>query len=98
MQINPHGVYRLRICKNGEWQSVTIDDSIPCEPISHPKFTRSLENDLWPMLIEKAYAKIHRSYFSLRELQVKDVFEDLTGCPTQVIPIEDSAQFKDAIA
>lgn len=66
MQINTNGVYRLRICKNGEWQSVTIDDSVPCEPISHPKFTRSIDNDLWPMLIEKAYAKLHRSYFALR--------------------------------
>lgn len=28
--INPHGIYRLRLCKNGEWQTVTIDDMIPC--------------------------------------------------------------------
>jgi calpain-15 len=65
-QINHSGVYRLRICKNGEWQSVTIDDTIPCEPISHPKFIHSTDNDLWPMLIEKAYAKLHRCYFSIR--------------------------------
>lgn len=29
-QLNPNGIYRLRLCKNGEWQSVTIDDLIPC--------------------------------------------------------------------
>ena len=29
-QVNPNGIYRLRLCKNGEWQSVTIDDLIPC--------------------------------------------------------------------
>lgn len=99
-QVNLNGVYRLRICKNGEWQSVTIDDSIPCEPISHPKFTRSSEadNDLWPMLIEKAYAKLHRSYFSLRELEVKDIFEDLTGCPTEVLQIEDTPAFHKTIS
>jgi calpain-15 len=28
--INENGVYRLLLCKNGEWQTVTIDDYIPC--------------------------------------------------------------------
>ena len=26
------GVYRLNICKNGEWQVVTVDELIPCYP------------------------------------------------------------------
>ena len=29
-EINPFGVYRLRLCKNGEWQTITVDDLIPC--------------------------------------------------------------------
>ena len=29
-QINPFGIYRLMLCKNGEWQSVTVDDLLPC--------------------------------------------------------------------
>ena len=29
---NPHGAYRLRFCKNGEWTSVTVDDYFPCYP------------------------------------------------------------------
>jgi calpain-15 len=40
-QINPHGIYRLRLCKNGEWQSVTVDDLLPCEPRGLPKFASS---------------------------------------------------------
>lgn len=43
---------------------------------------------MWPMLIEKAYAKMFTNYFSLRELSVQDVFEDLTGCPTLTVAIE----------
>ena len=27
---NKEGVYRLRICKDGEWVEVTIDDLFPC--------------------------------------------------------------------
>ena len=35
---NSEGVYRIRFCKNGEWVEVTIDDYIPCQPMSGPIF------------------------------------------------------------
>lgn len=67
-QINHHGIYQLRICKNGEWQKVTIDDYIPCEPLSKPKFVTSSLNEIWVHLLQKAYAKIHRQYIALHQL------------------------------
>ena len=27
---NDEGVYKLRLCRNGRWQTITIDDFIPC--------------------------------------------------------------------
>ena len=27
---NKEGVYRLRFCKNGNWEEVTVDDYFPC--------------------------------------------------------------------
>lgn len=42
--INEKGIYRLCLCKNGEWQTVNIDDYIPCEPLSKPKFASSTLN------------------------------------------------------
>lgn len=63
---NQEGVYRVKICKNGEWSSITIDDYFPCHPEAGPIFSSSINNDLWVLLIEKAYAKAHGSYFSLR--------------------------------
>ena len=79
---NESGFYRLRICKGGEWQEVTIDDLFPCEPNGLPIFDRPVNNELWVMLLEKAYAKVHGSYFLLKGGFVSEVLMDLTGCPT----------------
>lgn len=59
---NPEGVYRLRICKNGEWIDVIVDDYIPCYFNGGPIFTRGNGNELWVLLLEKAYAKLHGDY------------------------------------
>ena len=77
------GVYRIRFCKGGEWQTVTIDDYIPCSPGAGPVFSRSHGNELWVMLMEKAYAKLHGSYFLLKGGWAHEGMMDLTGCPTR---------------
>jgi len=76
------GAYRLRLCKNGEWQSVTVDDYIPCFPDGGPIFSRNMGNELWVLLIEKAYAKLHGGYLELRGGYASEGMQDLTGCPT----------------
>ena len=64
---NEEGVYRVRLCKNGEWQSVTVDDYFPCFPQGGPIFsTTTSPNTLWLLILEKAYAKLHGSYLALR--------------------------------
>ena len=47
-------------------------------------FTRSMANDMWVLLLEKAYAKLHGNYLSLRGGFVHEALADLTGCPTVV--------------
>lgn len=37
-EINSAGIYKLRLCKNGEWMTVTVDDHIPCYPEGEPLF------------------------------------------------------------
>jgi len=59
---NEQGLYKLKICKNGEWIEVTVDDYFPCFPNDGPMFSRSNGNELWVLLLEKAYAKIHGGY------------------------------------
>ena len=61
-EMNTAGVYKLRLCKNGEWVAVTVDDYIPCYPDGEPIFAQCHGNELWVMLLEKAYAKLHGNY------------------------------------
>lgn len=80
--INEEGVYRIRFCKGGEWLTVTVDDYIPCSVNAGPLFSRAHGNELWVMLMEKAYAKLHGSYFLLKGGWAHEGMMDLTGCPT----------------
>lgn len=81
-EINNRGVYRVKICKNGEWVTVTIDDYFPCFPEGGPMFSRAHCNELWVLLLEKAYAKLHGNYLLLRGGYASEGLMDLTGCPT----------------
>lgn len=84
-EYNKEGIYQIKICKNGEWVTVTIDDYIPCRYNGGPMFSRGSGNELWVMLIEKAYAKLHGSYAALSAGFTKHAMVDLSGCPTEFI-------------
>ena len=79
------GIYRVKICKNGEWVTVTIDDLFPCYPMGGPMFSRCYGNELWMLILEKAYAKIHGSYFSIKNGNSIEGIADLTGCPYEIL-------------
>ncbi|CAI2385872.1 unnamed protein product [Moneuplotes crassus] len=81
-EYNEYGIYQLRICKNGEWVVVTIDDYIPCYLNGGPIFCSPTGNELWAMLLEKAYAKLHGNYYQLRAGFLAHGMMDLSGCPT----------------
>jgi hypothetical protein len=82
-EYNEEGIYKLRICKNGEWITVTIDDYIPCHFNGGPMFANNKGDELWAILLEKAYAKIHGSYNQIVAGFNCHGMMDLTGCPTQ---------------
>ena len=70
-------------------REVTIDDMFPCEPRGQPLFTSCPNNELWMMLLEKAYAKLHGSYYLLKGGFVSEALMDLTGCPTSTYNLSD---------
>ena len=85
---NKWGVYGIRICKNGEWKDVVVDDYIPCDR-QQVVFSAANENELWVILLEKAWAKLHGSYERIEAGFAENVMRDLTGAPTEVIESEE---------
>lgn len=79
------GLYKVKICKDGNWVHVALDDYFPCSAQSGGMaiFSRSSANDLWVLLLEKAYAKLHLNYYTLKGGFVSEALQDLTGAPTK---------------
>ncbi|KAK3099303.1 hypothetical protein FSP39_002373 [Pinctada imbricata] len=84
-EVSPEGFYFLRLCKDGAWKTVLIDDRLPCDRRKHTlKYSTSHIDkngnvQLWPMLIQKAAAKLHGSYMALSSGIVVEALSMLTG-------------------
>ncbi len=90
-QMNREGIYGVNFCLNGIWQEVVIDDAFPCKKSSRkPAFCTSESKELWPMIIEKAWAKIHRGYNNIISGLMRETLKDLTGAPCITIFSKDN--------
>ena len=85
-----HGLYGVKLFVNGIWTTIVVDDWFPCEwrdGMWLPVFASSAqhfdpesdEKELWAMLIEKAFAKLHGSYQAIAMGDVDDAQNYLTG-------------------
>lgn len=82
----------LTFHKNGEFQYIIVDDWLPmtvdenqCEV---PAFTRGGVDglEMWPAILEKAYAKLYGSYMAIEAGKVHMALSDLVenGFPEQL--------------
>lgn len=87
------GVYSVRFFKNGEWQVVTVDDHVPasCKPGYYERimYVNMVKGgEVWPMILEKAYAKLHGSYEAIEAGHTSDALTDLTGNPSFAVDLD----------
>ena len=66
-----------------------MDDYFPCFPNSGPMFSRNNGNELWVLLLEKAYAKLHGGYKTITGGLPFEAMMDLTGSPTMSLSLKD---------
>lgn len=84
--MNEFGIYCVKLCHNGIWKLVWVDDFFPCDPHSKkPAFTRSSDAELWVLILEKAWAKLYGCYERIEQGTCREAQRDLTGAPTKTV-------------
>jgi hypothetical protein len=87
---NRSGIYCLKFYVEGETKQIVIDDRIPFCPYSGaPPFCKlGKSKNIWPILIEKAWAKYLGNYERTIAGHPHELFKILTGAPSYLIMAE----------
>ena len=82
---NEEGYYEMIFFIDGEWRIVFVDDYFPFDPYQK-KFVgaRPHKNELWAILLEKAWAKINGGYTNAIGGLFSEAILALTGFPTEI--------------
>jgi calpain-15 len=98
VEVNPAGVYVVRLCHGGIWKEIMIDDLFPTSKVFHGRYEGQMlyysrggtlsylqcaRRQLWVPLVEKAAAKLFGCYQALSSGTMKESFELFTGCSTE---------------
>lgn len=80
-ELNSVGAILVKMFVNGKEQWILIDDYIPTK-YGKPAFVSSIdEGEVWPCLLEKAWAKLHGTYARCEAGQPTNAALHIMGCP-----------------
>eukprot|EP00347_Sterkiella_histriomuscorum_P020362 403338099 len=79
------GKYTIRFYIQGEPKLITIDDFIPVRSDNLPAFCHSQRNKVWPIILEKAWAKLHNGYQNSGAGHTDVALSYLTGAPCKYV-------------
>lgn len=94
-KLNDAGCYALKVNINGEDRVVVVDDWFPVKRSKKGEIksafakSRQGDNEIWPLIIEKVWAKICGSYEASEGYSVSDAFRFLAGGPSTEFQIAD---------
>lgn len=84
------------MCKNGLRQLVVVDNYVPTKN-GTLAFSRTNGKEMWVIMLEKAWAKIHGSYERIEGGDTQTTVRDLTGAPGETYDLKDKDQTPDGI-
>ena len=76
----------------GKATHVIVDDVLPCNALRQPLFARSSDScEIWPMLLEKAYAKLFGCFEVLNAGSTEAALADLLGGTVEMTKLHSKA-------
>ena len=87
-QEDPEGRFALQFYRDGCATVVYVDDRVPVDPNRRPCFARTDDPcELWLLLLQKAFAKHHGVYETLKAGSTRDALATLTGGTSTVVDL-----------
>lgn len=83
-ELNKNGIIGVWLFIDGMWDLYIIDEYFPCTQAQRGldfAFSKTVENDVWVVALEKAYAKAYGSYFDIVGGDPVHALRDLSGAP-----------------
>lgn len=77
--LTEEGIFGITFFINGVKEEVIIDDYLPTINGRYYFGEPPVTNQLWPLLVEKALAKVLGNYFKIDNYSIQELFEEITG-------------------
>lgn len=81
---NEHGCYAVNLYICGTLSTIVVDDYFPAFSTQWA-LTSSKDQEIWVMVLEKAWAKAHGNYAAIAGGDSRESLSSLTGAPTTLI-------------
>lgn len=92
LRMNRYGLYMARLMYGGVVQEVVVDDYIPVDQQGQPLFAKPAKGrEIWIMILEKCWAKLHKSYGAVVGGLPGEVLSSLTRAPNLSIVVPQSS-------
>ena len=89
------GYYEVILFIDGEWQVVLMDDYFPYDPeLENWAYAKPHGNELWAMLLEKAWAKVNCGFCWINGGLVQEALVALTGFPSNIYDHDETEEDK----
>ena len=77
--------FSVRLMKKNMWEDMTLDSFFPHLPFDQTIFLETRYNMVWPIVLEKAFAKHKESYDNINLAPIQNILLDMTGYPVELL-------------